>query len=153
MNYGKTAIAGLAGTGLMSIIIILIGLTALPTMNFATLIASLLGVHVAFGWVVHFAIGIFWAFVYALLINENLPVISNIGRGLIYSVLLFVLSSFAMLLAAPAGGNEALKQSTVMALLVNLPAYFAYGALVGFLIPRKSPVIFPEDIKGVQATK
>lgn len=148
MNYGKITIAGLAATGLMSIIIILIGLTALPTMNFATLIASVLSIHVAFGWVLHFAIGIFWAMVYALLINENLPVISNIGRGLIYSVILFVLSSFAMLLLVPASGDEGLKQNTVSAILVNLPAYFAYGALLGFLTPRKSPVLFPEDIKG-----
>lgn len=153
MNYGKITIAGLAATGLMSIIIILVGLSALPTMNFATLIASLLGIHVAFGWVMHFAIGIFWAMVYAVLVNENLPVISNIGRGIIYSILLFVLSSFAMLVAAPANGDESLKQNAVLALLVNLPAYFAYGAALGFLLPRKSPVVFPEDVKGVHATK
>jgi hypothetical protein len=148
MNYGKTTIAGLAATAIMSLIIILVGLSALPTMNFATLIATLLGIHVAFGWVVHFAIGIFWAMIYALLVNENLPVISNIGRGIIYSILLFVLSSFAMLIAAPANGDNALQQNAVLALLVNLPAYFAYGALLGFLLPRKSPVLFPEDIKG-----
>ena len=153
MNYGKITIAGLAATGLMSIIIILVGLSALPTMNFATLIASLLGIHVAFGWAVHVAIGIFWAMVYALLVNENLPVISNIGRGIIYSILLFVLSSFAMLVAAPANGDEGLQQNAVLALMVNLPAYFTYGAVLGFLLPRKSPVVFPEDVKGVHPAK
>lgn len=148
MNYAKTTIAGLGATGLMSIVIILIGLSALPTMNFATLIANLLNVHVAFGWVIHFIIGIFWAMVYVALFNENMPVISNIGRGLIYSILLFVLSSFAMLLFVPAGGNDGLKQNAILALLVNLPAYFAYGTVLGILLPRKTPVLFPEDIKG-----
>ncbi len=150
MNYLKITIAGLVATAVMSAVMLLMLVAHLPVLNFATLLAKLLGVHLAIAWVVHFAIGIFYAFIYILLINEYLPVVNNVARGIIYSILLFVLSSFGMLVAIGYASSLSgyAEQNVALSLMINLPAYFAYGAILGYLLPRKSPVLFPEDYKG-----
>lgn len=150
MNYLKITIAGLIATAVMSVLMLLMLVANLPVLNFATLLAKLLGVHLAIAWAVHFAIGIFYAFIYVVVINEYLPVVNNTLRGLIYSILIFTLSTFAMLLAigyVPELSGY-FEQNVALSLMINLPAYFAYGAILGFLLPRKSPVLFPEDYKG-----
>ena len=150
MNYGKITIAGLIATAVMSAVMLLMLVAHIPVLNFATLLAKLLGVHLALAWVVHFAIGIFYAFVYVVVINEYLPVVNNTLRGLVYSILIFTLSSFAMLVAigyVPELSGY-FEQNVALALMINLPAYFVYGSILGFLLPRKTPVLFPENIKG-----
>lgn len=150
MNYLKITIAGLAATALMSIIMLIMLLVNLPVINFTTVLATLLSVHLAVAWVVHFAIGIIYAFIYVLIVNENLPVVNHTARGIIYSIFIFVLSTFAMLVAIAYVKNLSahMEESVALSLMINLPAYFAYGAVLGFLLPRKSPVLFPENMKG-----
>src|SRR5437879_2674534 len=88
----KVLLAGFIATGVMTIFMVIAPYIGLPKMNAGELIGAMLGGSVVAGWVVHFLIGIFFAFIYVMFFNHTLPVIKDVYRGALYGIIVFVFS-------------------------------------------------------------
>ena len=66
LNVGKAVLAGLAGTAVMTMLMLLAPKMGMPPMNIGAMLGSVMGGYVALGWVAHFMIGTVLALGYAV---------------------------------------------------------------------------------------
>lgn len=144
MNYVKPIYAGVIATAAMTAVLALVPLTGLQQVNLASLFGSNAIGWMILGWIVHFIIGIAYAFIYKMFINEYLPIESNIARGMVFGIILFVFSTMAVLTINLLGFvSWNMKESMSLAAFGYILAFIVYGAVVGGMLKRHSIVSLP----------
>ena len=89
--------AGITGTITMTMIVLLAPLMGMPKMSPPQMLTDMMGVPVILGWIMHFMIGIVFAFAYVFLIDKLLAKIFNIFlKGMIFGIIAFVFAQVAM---------------------------------------------------------
>lgn len=86
----KSVLAGMIGTAIMSLVMIIAPMMGIPKMSTPDMLAIMMGLPIWTGWVMHFMIGIVFAAVYVYLFASKLN-ISNLyvkGAILVLSYLL-----------------------------------------------------------------
>ena len=56
LNVGRAVLAGLAGTAVMTMLMLLAPRMGMPPMNVGAMLGSVMGGNTTFGWVAHFMI-------------------------------------------------------------------------------------------------
>lgn len=126
MNIGRAAIAGMIGTGVMTVVgLWMAPLMGLPPMNPAVMLAGAMGGNLALGWAAHFMIGVTLATGYAL-IGTRLPG-PGFARGAVFGVAPFLM---AQIIVMPLMGMPFFSGSVAMA-MGSLVGHLVYGAVVG----------------------
>ncbi len=135
----RGALAGIAGTGAMSILGLVGPLMGLPLSNVGAMLAGFVGETVdpslnvpIVGWAMHFGIGIVlaWIYVFGFMRNLSGP---GLVRGAAYGVLPWLL---AMLIVMPVMGNGvfAVESGSPEIALNSLLDHLVYGAVLGALV-------------------
>lgn len=114
-------IAGIIATAVMSLLIFLSPYFGFPRISVWEIIANLLNIPLIFGWIIHFLVGIFFAFIYLSFFKRRLPGNSAI-KGMIFSLLPFFLSQTASLFS-----------SNFITILGSLIGHLVYGAVLGLM--------------------
>ncbi|MFB6285830.1 MAG: DUF6789 family protein [Candidatus Bipolaricaulia bacterium] len=134
----RGALAGIAGTGAMSILGLVGPLIGLPLSNVGAMLAGFVGETVdpslnvpIVGWAMHFGIGIVlaWGYVYVFMQNLTGP---GLARGAAYGILPWLL---AMLAVMPVMGMGvfAVESGSPAVALNSLLDHLVYGAVLGAL--------------------
>ncbi len=100
INIPKNLSAGVVATDVMTAFILLAPLVGLPHIQVGPLLSS---GHKVVGWIVHFTMGVVFAFLYARLANNSLPVENNLARGAIYGVIVFAFAQLVIHIFAITG--------------------------------------------------
>ncbi len=134
LAYGRTMLAGVSGTAVMTII----GLwgapmMGIPAMNPAAMLAGAMGGMQAAGWAAHFMIGIMLAFGYAI-VAGRLPG-PAVARGALYAVAPWLM---AQVVVMPMMGMGVFSSSLALA-MGSLIGHMAYGSVVGAVagVPKR----------------
>lgn len=122
----KAAVAGLAGTVAMTVLMTVAPKMGMPEMNIGAMLATRMGGVVALGWMAHFAIGTGLAVAYALFLASRLPG-PGIIRGAIFSLLPWLA---AQIIVMPMMGMGLFSGSMAMA-GASLAGHLVYGATIG----------------------
>ncbi|MFN8299871.1 MAG: DUF6789 family protein [Chitinophagales bacterium] len=141
MNIRKTILAAVIATAAMTLYFIILPFTGLfPELNIATFLGKIAGDSKVAGWAIHIAFGFAFAFIYARWVNDLLPIESNVSRGVIYSIFVFLFSTVSILTINAAGLVEwHLKESMAMLFLMSLTGHLIYGAILGGMLPKVNP--------------
>lgn len=131
-NVSKSILAGIVGTLVMTMIILVAPYMGMPKMSPPAMVAGMLGMPILVGWVMHFMIGIAYAFVYMYLFNPNVKIASTLLSGLVFGFLAFV---FAQIMMAIMGMSPA-EGSKVMLLIAGLIGHLVFGLGVAFTARR-----------------
>jgi len=134
----KVLLAGFAATGVMTLFMVIAPFIGLPKMNVAEILGALLGGNLVAGWMVHFIIGIFFAFIYVMFFNHTLPVINDVYRGAVYGIIVFMASEI-IFTTISLTGILTWDQRENMALMAfgNCIAHLIYGAVLGAFFKNK----------------
>jgi len=137
MNVTRAAVAGVLGTVAMTALFVLEPLAGLPTMGEGGILSTVMSATVAHlpvgvvgGWVVHFAVGIALALVYAALARGRLPG-GPVVRGALYGALVFLV---AQLVIMPLVGGGVFSNGHVGRLMGSLAGHLLYGGVVGVVV-------------------
>ncbi|MGH7502457.1 MAG: DUF6789 family protein [Longimicrobiales bacterium] len=126
INIGRAAIAGIAGTLVMTAVGLWIApVMGIPRMNPAEMLAGAMGGMLALGWVAHFMIGTILAIIYAM-VADKIPG-PPAARGAIYGVAPFLV---AQIVVMPMMGMPLFSGSAIMA-MGSLIGHLIYGGVVG----------------------
>lgn len=123
------AIAGLIGTGALSVLMLVkSGMGLMPELDIIAMLSEMMGIGVGAAWGVHFAIGAAWGILFALLA----PLVPGSGcwmRGAVYSLAPW----FAMMvMIMPMAGAGFFGLSTgVAAPMMTLMLHIIFGAVMG----------------------
>ena len=90
-NFGKAIAAGLAGTLVMTMVMLMAPLMGMPPMPIGKMLADFMGMAEALGWIAHFMIGTVLALIYASVFASKLPG-SGVVRGALFGLLPWLLS-------------------------------------------------------------
>lgn len=134
----KVILAGLAATVTMSGFMLIARALGVLQIDVGELLGALFGGNNAIGWVLHFAIGIAFAFIYVQFFNHTLPVISDVFRGALFGIIVFVFSEMVITVISLAGFlNWQQKESMALMAFANCLAHFMYGAVLGAFFKNK----------------
>ncbi|MBI3659897.1 hypothetical protein HY230_05430 [Candidatus Acetothermia bacterium] len=133
-NMIKAVLAGVVGTGAMTILSMLAPLMGLPAMDVPRMLASFMGQWVGFvslplGWVMHAMIGIVLALVYAYVFASTLPGPGWV-RGMIYGLGPWLMAQLVIMPMMDMGLFASATGSALPA-LASLLGHLVYGLVVG----------------------
>ncbi len=145
INIPKTLIAGVVATAAMTVFILVAPLVGLPHMQVGSLLG---GEHKIVGWIVHFDIGIIFAFLYARLANNSLPVENNIARGAIYGIIVFVFAQIVIYTFAITGMLVwDSKENWGLAVFTSSLGHLIYGSVLGTFYKKTRKGDFFQPVK------
>ncbi len=136
LNVGRAVLAGLAGTAVMTMLMLLAPRMGMPPMNVGAMLGSVMGGNVALGWAAHFMIGTILALGYAVGFAARIPGAPAV-RGVIFSLLPWLM---AQLVVMPMMGMG-LFSGSMLAAGGSLMGHVVYGAVAGQIygLPDESP--------------
>lgn len=102
MAFRRAVLAGLAGTAVMTMLMLMAPLMGMPEMNIGAMLGGFLGVGEAVGWGMHFMIGTVLAVIFSLVFVGRLPG-TAVARGAFYGVLVFLLAQLVVMPMMGAG--------------------------------------------------
>ena len=141
LNIPRLVLAGIVGTLLMTLLMLMAPMMGMPPMNIGQMLGSVMGGSVILGWVAHFMIGIVLAGIYAALFVERLPGPAAV-RGMLYSVLPWLLTQLVVM---PMMGNGLFSGSALMA-VASLIGHLMYGAALGAVYGTAEVSAHPQPV-------
>ena len=120
-NIKKAFVGGIIATAVMSALIFISPSLGFPRMPVWEILATIFGIPVLAGWIIHFLIGIFLAGIYILFFKKKLPG-SYILRGIIFSLFPFFLAQIFSLFSG---------KVSLMLSLGSLIGHIVYGFVLG----------------------
>lgn len=126
----KTILAGIIGTAIMTVVMMLASVVGMPKMSPPAMLAGMLSVSVVVGWVMHFVIGILFAFGYQYL-NVLRQKVSNVWiRGAIFGVIAFLFAQIMMGIMGAMLPMPKMEGSMVLTMVGSLLGHIVFGIAV-----------------------
>ena len=119
--------SGIIATAIMSLLIFLAPYIGFPRIPIWEIIANILKMPIIFGWIIHFGLGIFFAFIYISFFKNWLPGNWAI-KGMLFGLLVFFAAQTASLFGTGANG--------FIAVLGSLIGHLVYGLVLGNLTKK-----------------
>jgi len=127
LNFQRAVLAGIVGTAVMTMLMLVAPLMGMPRMAIGEMLGSFLHVGSAAGWAMHVVIGLVLAVIYAAWFAARLPG-GPVLRGAIYGVGVFLV---AQLVVTPMMGGGVFSGGNMAMIVGSLMGHLVYGALVG----------------------
>ncbi|HLB55430.1 MAG TPA: DUF6789 family protein [Gemmatimonadales bacterium] len=142
INVQRAALAGLAGTAVMTGLWYIEPKIGLAQLAVGNILSSLLAVVTAYasvgpavGWAIHFAVGVILAWGYAAGFARRLPGPPMV-RGMVYGLLVF---SIAQAVFMPLVGGGVFSRGDPQLLMGSLLGHLVYGGVVGAIYGATPP--------------
>jgi hypothetical protein len=90
-------LAGIVGTIIMTIVMMIAAMMGMPRMSPPAMLAGMTGMPIAVEWVMHFMIGIIFAFAYTYLFAPKVKIGNIFLKGAVFGFIAFV---FAQIMIA-----------------------------------------------------
>lgn len=136
MQTQRVIIGGLVGTAVTTALWLAEPWLGLPRLAVGSMLSSLLAVATAYGpvgpvlgWMIHFVVGIVFAFAYAAVFVGRLPG-APLVRGLLFGSLIFLLAQVVFM---PAVGAGVFSRGELSLLTGSLLGHLVFGGIVGVI--------------------
>lgn len=136
-KFANSILAGFVATIVMTIIIFMAPMMGMPKMNIPQMLSGMLGVSIIVGWIMHFMIGLIFAFGYVYLFNPGVHIESKVWKGLLYGIVVLIIAIIMMFLMTRMMPPPPAFMSNNMALMIMgaLIGHLVYGLMVGLMVP------------------
>lgn len=137
-NIGKGILGGLAGTAVMSALMLMkSAMGVMPQMDIIRMLSAMMGVSAAIAWVIHFMIGGIWGVLFALSYRA-IPGGGSVVKGMLFGVGAWLLMMIMVMPMAGAGffGMKMGIMAPVMALMMHI----IFGAVMGLVYGKEKHV-------------
>lgn len=132
-NFGKAVVAGLTGTFVMTVVVLMAPLMGIPPMPIGKMLAGFMGIPEVLGWIAHFMIGTVLALIYAYYIVSRLKG-NGLVRGAIYGLLPWFAAQIMVNPMMGAGIFAINTPSPVLMVMGSLIGHLVYGAVLGGIL-------------------
>lgn len=129
-NYMKAALAGLAGTAVMTALVFMAPIMGMPEMNIPAMLSSFMGAPIIVGWMAHIMIGVVLALIYATIFFSKLPGTPWL-KGALYGLVPWLASQVVVNPMMGAGVFAMNTAAPMMMVMGSLMGHIVYGVVVG----------------------
>lgn len=95
-KFGKTILAGVIGTAVMSLFMVLGAMMGMPKMSPPAMLSSMLGMSLMMGWIMHFMIGITFAILYSYLFAPHIKIKNIYLKGAVFGLAAFIVAQISL---------------------------------------------------------
>jgi uncharacterized membrane protein YagU involved in acid resistance len=142
MKHSKTILGGIVATLAMTMLMLIAPMMGMPKMNAGEMLGGMMGGSVMMGWIMHFAIGVIFAYAYLFLLNKKLPIANNYLRGAIYGFIVFIFAQIIMAMMGAMGAMgtapEMPKENMAMMIVGSIMGHLVYGIVLGAFIKKEN---------------
>jgi len=132
ISTANTVIAGLVGTGVMTMMMLMAPMMGMPKMNIGEMLAGFMGMPATLGWIAHFIIDTLLAVIYANVFLNRLPGTPWI-KGMLFSLIPWFVAQVVMSPMMGAGFFASNTPAPVMMVMGSLIGHLVYGAVIGII--------------------
>lgn len=126
----KSILAGIIGTAIMTVVMMVAPMMGMPKMSPPEMLSGMLGMPVFVGWIMHFMIGIMFAFAYTYLCIFKHK-ISNIWlKGAVFGVIAFIFAQIMMAIMGMMMPMPAMEGSIMLTMIGSLMGHIIFGMAV-----------------------
>jgi len=134
----QSIIGGIIGTAAMTMVMFIGPMMGMPKMNPAEMLSGMMGLPLMMGWLMHFMIGIVFAFGYILLLkNLFININKKVLKGTIFGFAVFVFAQIMMAVMGAIMGDMPTPQGNMLLM--------AIGSIVGHIVYGIVVVLFVKD--------
>ena len=144
-RLSKGIMAGLIGTGVMTMITMLAPMMGLPKMSPPAMLAGMLGMPLAVGWVMHFMIGVMFALAYTFLFAPAVGITNQWVKGAIFGLAVFGFAQVMMAVMGMMRPMPPMEGAMLPMMMGSLFGHLAYGMTVA---KAASPITSPARVTG-----
>ncbi|MCF8255985.1 MAG: hypothetical protein K9J06_00405 [Flavobacteriales bacterium] len=132
----QSFIGGMAGTAVMTAVMMMAPMMGMPEMNPPAMLAGMMGLALAVGWMMHFMIGVMFALAYALLLEKPLRRLgNNLLKGAAFGVIAFVFAQIAMgMMSLVMGPMPAPEGGMMLMMLGSIMGHVIFGMVVAMFV-------------------
>jgi uncharacterized membrane protein YagU involved in acid resistance len=134
-SFSKAIIAGLVGTVVMTMMMVIAPLIGMPEMSIGRMLAGFMGIPVAIGWGAHFMIGAVLAVIYAYAFAARLPG-SVWVKGLLFGLIPWFMAQVVVNPMMGAGVFASNTPTPVAMVMGSLMGHIVYGTVLGAVYSR-----------------
>src|SRR5690625_708616 len=135
----KSIIAGIIGTAIMTIVMMLAPMIGMPKMSPPHMLSGMLGVPIAAGWIMHFMIGIIFAFTYTYMFTSMK--IKNIWmKGAVFGIIVFVFAQIVMAGMGMLMPMPKMEDTMMLSLIESFIGHIVFGMTVAKTVGEKHTV-------------
>jgi uncharacterized MnhB-related membrane protein len=135
-KISKSILGGIVGTIIMSFVMMIAPMMGMPKMSPPDMLAGMMGMPVMVGWVMHFMIGIIFAFAYTYLFAPKVAIGNSILKGAVFGIVVFIFAQIIMAIMP----TPKMEGSMLLLMTGSIMGHIIYGIVVGLII--KLPVAF-----------
>ena len=136
MNTKKTKsiIAGIIGTVIMTIVMMVAPMIGMPKMSPPAMLATMMGMPVMVGWVMHFMIGIVFALAYTYLFAPKVRIGNLYLKGAVFGFAVFIFAQIMMAIMGTMMPLPTMEGSMMMTLIGSIMGHVIYGMAVSKIV-------------------
>jgi len=126
----KSILAGIIGTIIMTIIMMLAPTIGLPKMSPPEMLSTMLGVSIIVGWPLHFMIGVMFAFFYTYVYTNKWKNSNIYLKGGTFGIIVFVFAQIMMSIMGTIMPMPKMEDSMIFTVIGSLIGHIVYGITV-----------------------
>ncbi len=126
----KTILAGVIGTAIMTVVMMIAPMFGMPKMSPPEMLAGMLGMPVFVGWLMHFIIGITFAFAYTYLCIFKWKISNVYLKGAVFGIIAFVVAQIMMAILGAMMPMPEMEGSMMLTIVGSLMGHIIFGMAV-----------------------
>jgi len=138
LKIKQALLGGIIATAIMTMIMLIAPMMGMPKMKIGNMLAGFMHLPVWIGWIIHFMIGIVWAFVYLFFVRDKIST-SYAVRGMLFSLFPWLLMQLMVMPMMGMGIFSANAPEQVKMIMGTLIGHLVYGLILGLTTkPQKA---------------
>lgn len=126
----KSILAGIIGTAIMTVVMMVAPMMGMPKMSPPEMLSGMLGMPIFVGWIMHFMIGIIFAFTYTYLCIFKWKISNVYLKGAVFGIIAFVFAQIMMAIMGSMMPMPAMEGSMILIMMGSLMGHIIFGMVV-----------------------
>lgn len=129
-KFQKSLLAGIIGTILMTIVTMIAPMMGIPKMSPPNILAGMTGMPIIAGWVMHFMIGIIFAFAYTYLFAPKVKISNLFFKGAVFGFVVFIFAQIMLAIMGVMLPMPKMEGSIILIMTGSVIGHVIYGMAV-----------------------
>lgn len=129
-KISKSILAGVIGTALMSLVTFIAPMMGIPKMSPPDMLAGMMGMPIIAGWVMHFMIGIIFAFAYTYLFAPKVKISNLFLKGAVFGFVVFIFAQIMLAIIGAMLPMSKIEGSIMLIMMGSIIGHIIYGMAV-----------------------
>ncbi|MCZ2131527.1 MAG: DUF1440 domain-containing protein [Bacteroidia bacterium] len=129
-KISKSILGGIIGTIIMTIVTMIAPMMGMPKMSPPAMLANMLDMPLVVGWLMHFMIGVIFAFAYTYLFAPKVKINNLFVKGAVFGFVVFIFAQIMMAIMGAMLPMPKMEGSMMLIMIGSIMGHIIYGMTV-----------------------